>query len=91
MLGLLKVSVSAMLATVRCSDIYCDIPTWVPRCRCYVSVTVEGSNRYGRELVYSLLIMQIWATCRQGVAQIGRSGVERFATFLGIHGEFGTT
>ena len=32
-------------------------------------------------LVYSLLIMQIWATCRQGVAQIGRSGVERFATF----------
>ena len=38
MLGLLKVSVSAMLATVRCSD----IPTWVPRCRCYVSVTVEG-------------------------------------------------
>ena len=42
------VSVSAMLATVRCSDIYCDIPTWVPRCRCYVSVTVEGCNRYGR-------------------------------------------
>ena len=25
--GLFKVSVSAMLATVRCSDIYCDIPT----------------------------------------------------------------
>ena len=48
-LGLLKVSVSAMLATVRCSDIYCDIPTWVPRCRCYVSVTVEGYNRYGRD------------------------------------------
>ena len=48
-LGLLKVSVSAMLATVRCSDIYCDIPTWVPRCRCYVSVTVEGRNRYGRD------------------------------------------
>ena len=48
-LGLLKVSVSAMLATVRCSDIYCDIPTWVPRCRCYVSVTVEGCNRYGRD------------------------------------------
>ena len=47
-LGLFKVSVSAMLATVRCSDIYCDIPTWVPRCRCYVSVTVEGCNRYGR-------------------------------------------
>ena len=45
MLGLLKVSVSAMLATVRCSD----IPTWVPRCRCYVSVTVEGCNRYGRD------------------------------------------
>ena len=44
-LGLLKVSVSAMLATVRCSD----IPTWVPRCRCYVSVTVEGCNRYGRD------------------------------------------
>ena len=34
---------------VRCSDIYCDIPTWVPRCRCYVSVTVEGCNRYGRD------------------------------------------
>ena len=47
--GALKVSVSAMLATVRCSDIYCDIPTWVPRCRCYVSVTVEGCNRYGRD------------------------------------------
>ena len=31
-LGLLEVSVSAMLATVRCSDIYCDISTWVPRC-----------------------------------------------------------
>ena len=49
MLGLLKVSVSAMLATVRCSDIYCDIPTWAPRCRCYVSVTVEGCSRYGRD------------------------------------------
>ena len=48
-LGLLKVSVSAMLATVRCSDIYCDTPTWVPRCRCYISVTVEGCNRYGRD------------------------------------------
>ena len=46
--------------------------------------------RTGR-LVYSLLIVQIWATCRQGVAQIGRSGVERFATLWGIHGEFGTT
>ena len=29
-LGLLKVSVSAMLATVRCSDIYCDIPLGYP-------------------------------------------------------------
>ena len=46
--------------------------------------------RTGR-LVYSLLIVQICATCRQGVAQIGRSGVERFATLWGIHGEFGTT
>ena len=46
--------------------------------------------RTGR-LVYSLLIVQIWATCWQGVAQIGRSGVELFATFWGIHGEFGTT
>ena len=36
--------------------------------------------RTGR-LFYSLLIMQIWVTCRQEVAQIGRSGVERFATF----------
>ena len=45
--------------------------------------------RTGR-LVYSLLIVQIWATCWQGVAQIGRSGVELFATFWGIHGEFGT-
>ena len=42
-------------------------------------------------LVYSLLIMQILATRRQGVAQIGRSSVERSAAFLGIHGEFGTT
>ena len=46
--------------------------------------------RTGR-LVYSLLIMQIWATCRQEVVKIGRSGVERFVTFLGKHGEFGTT
>ena len=46
--------------------------------------------RTGR-LVYSLLIVQIWATCWQGVAQIGRSGVERFATFWGVHDEFGTT
>ena len=44
MLGLLKVSVSAMLATVRCSAIYRDILTWVPRCRCYVSVTVGGAT-----------------------------------------------
>ena len=42
-------------------------------------------------LVYSLLIMQIWVTRRQEVAQIGRSSVEWFATFWGIHGEFGTT
>ena len=48
-LGLLKVSVSSLLATVCCSDIYCDIPTCVPRCRCYVSVTVEGCNRYERD------------------------------------------
>ena len=27
----------------------------------------------------------------KGVAQIGQSSVERFATFWGIHGEFGTT
>ena len=26
---------------------YRDIPTWVPWCRCYVSVTVEGCNCYG--------------------------------------------
>ena len=26
-----------------------NIPTWVPRCRCYVSVTVDGCNRYGRD------------------------------------------
>ena len=89
MLGLLKVSVSAMLATVRCSDIYCDIPTWVPRCR-FGDCRGVQPLRTGR-LVYSLLIVQIWATCRQGVAQIGRSGVELFATFWGIHGEFGTT
>ena len=30
MLELLKVSVSAMLATVRCSDIYCDISIGYP-------------------------------------------------------------
>ena len=30
--------------TVRCSAIYRDIPTWVPRCRCYVSVTVGGAT-----------------------------------------------
>ena len=26
-----------------------NIPTGVPRCRFYVSVTVEGCNRYGRD------------------------------------------
>ena len=92
MLGLLKVSVSAMLATVRFSDILlrCShLGTPVSMLR---SGDCRGVQplRTGR-LVYSLLIVQIWATCRQGVAQIGRSGVERFATFWGIHGEFGTT
>ena len=43
-LGLLEVSVSAILCLVRCSAIYRDIPTWVPRCRCYVSVTVGGAT-----------------------------------------------
>ena len=46
--------------------------------------------RTGR-LVCSLPTMQIWATRRQGVAQIGRSSIERFATFWGMHSEFGTT
>ena len=92
MLGLLKVSVSAMLATVRCSDIYCDIPTWVTPVSMLRFGDCRGVQplRTGR-LVYSLLIVQIWATCRQGVTQIGWPGVERFATFWGIHGEFGTT
>ena len=31
-------------ATVRCGAIYRDIPTWVPRCRFYVSVTVGGAT-----------------------------------------------
>ena len=48
-LGLLEVSVSAILATVRCSAIYRNIPTWVPRCWCYVSVIVERCNCYGRD------------------------------------------
>ena len=91
MLGLLKVSVSAMLATVRCSDIWRYSHLGTP-----VSMLRFGDCRGGQplrtgRLVYSLLIVQIWATCRQGVAQIGRSGVERFATFWGIHGKFGTT
>ena len=47
--------------------------------------------RMGR-LVYSLLTMPIWATRRQGGgADRALSSVERFATFWGIHGEFGTT
>ena len=36
-------------ATVRCSDIYRDIPTWVPWCLCYIAVIVEGCNCYGRD------------------------------------------
>ena len=79
-------------AAVRCSDIYRDIPTLGTPALMLRFGVCRGAQplRTGR-LGYSLLIMQIWATRRQGVAQIGRSSVERFATFLGIHGEFGTT
>ena len=45
MLGLLEVFLfRPSFASVRCSAIYRDIPTWVPRCRCYVSVTVGGAT-----------------------------------------------
>ena len=42
-------------------------------------------------LVYNLLDYANLGDSLARVTQIGRSGVERFATFLGIHGEFGTT
>ena len=38
--GCLRFLFRRSFAVVRCSDIYRDIPTWVPWCRCYVSVTV---------------------------------------------------
>ena len=40
--GCLRFLFRPSFATVRRSAIYRDIPTWVPRCRCYVSVTVGG-------------------------------------------------
>ena len=42
--GCLRFLFRPSFATVRCSAIYRDIPTWVPRCRCYVSVTVGGAT-----------------------------------------------
>ena len=45
--GCLRFLFRPSFAAVRCSDIYRDIPTWVPWCRWYVSVTVEGCNCYG--------------------------------------------
>ena len=53
--GCLRFLFRPFFATVRCSAIYRGIPTWVTRCRCYVSVTVGGATlRMGR-LVYNLL------------------------------------
>ena len=42
-------------------------------------------------LVYNLLDNANLGDSLARVTPIGRSGMERFATFLGIHGEFGTT
>ena len=42
--GCLRFLFRPFFATVRCSAIYRDIPTWVPRCRCYISVTVRGAT-----------------------------------------------
>ena len=42
-------------------------------------------------LVYSLLDYANLGDSLEEVTQIGRSSVERFATFWGIHGEFKTT
>ena len=47
MLGLLKVSVSAMLAAVVIFTAIFHLGTPVSM---YVSVTVEGCNRYGRDV-----------------------------------------
>ena len=47
--GCLRFLFRPSFAPVRCSAIYRDIPTWVPRCWCYVSVIVERCNRYGRD------------------------------------------
>ena len=42
--GCLRFLFWSSFAMVRCSDIYRDIPTWVPQCRYYVSGTVEGAT-----------------------------------------------
>ena len=56
---------------VRCSDIYRDIPTWVPRCRYYVSVTVEGAtDTDGTVNLQSALLCKFGLLVGKGVAQI---------------------
>ena len=90
--GCLNFLFQPFIATVRHSDIYRAIPTWVPR----LPKLRFGDRRGARLLrmgwlVHSPLTMRIWVTRRQAGGQIGRSSVEWLATFWGIHGEFGTT
>ena len=90
--GCLRFLFRPSFATVRCSAIYRDIPTWVPRCRCYVSVTVGGATATdGTVSLQSARLCKFGRLVGKGVTQIGGSSVELFATFWGIHGEFGTT
>ena len=68
------------------------VPHGYPGCQCCVSVTVEGCG--STDGVVSLQPADhanLGELVDKGVAQIGRSSVERFATFWGKHGEFETT
>ena len=65
--GCLRFLLRPSFAAVRRSDIYHDIPTWVPWSRFLRFGDCRGVQlpRMGR-LVYSLLTTKIWATRRQG-------------------------
>ena len=90
--GCLRFLFWSSIATVRHSDIYRAIPTWVPRLP-----MLHFGDRKGVQLlrmgwlVHNPLTMRIWATRRQGVGadRMVKRGPD--ATFWGVHGEFGTT
>ena len=80
------------IATACRSDIYRAILTWVPRLP-----MLRFGDRRGVRLLDRVDSPQsadhanLGELVGKGVVQNGRSSVERFATFWGIHGDFGTT